>query len=245
MSNLFANPHAGADTTPEIDLYYWPTANGQKIAIFLEEAGLPYTAHPIDISKGEQFSSDFERVSANQRIPAIVDRGANVSLFESGAILLHLAERTGQFLPRDASGRAEVLQWLFWQAASMGPILGQTVFFLNFASEQIPFANARFGKETARLYAVLERRLVNRCFIAGEFSIADMALYPWIVQHDKQGMTLDEYPNIQQWLDRISARPAVQRAYQKGEVIRPAALTEANRKALFGLTAGEASPARS
>jgi GSH-dependent disulfide-bond oxidoreductase len=231
-----------ADVTPEIDLYYWPTANGQKIAIFLEEAGLPYTAYPIDISKGEQFSPAFEQVSANQRIPAIFDRGAKVSLFESGAILLHLAERTGQFLPRDTQGRAEVLQWLFWQAASMGPILGQTVFFRNFASEPVPLANARFGKETARLYAVLERRLMDRCHVAGEFSIADMALYPWIIQHDKQGVTLDEYPNIQQWLDRVSARPGVQRAYKKGEVIRPAALTEANRKALFGLTAGE-SPA--
>jgi GST-like protein len=243
MSQICANQQTSADTSPEIDLYYWPTANGQKIAIFLEEAGLPYTAYPIDISKGEQFSPAFERVSANQRIPAIVDRGANVSLFESGAILLHLAERTGQFLSHDASGRAEALQWLFWQAASQGPILGQTVFFRNFASEQVPFANARFGKETARLYAVLERRLMDRCYIAGEFSIADMAVYPWIVQHDKQGMALDEYPNIQQWLDRISARPGVQRAYQKGEVIRPAALTEANRKALFGLTAGADKPA--
>ncbi|MDB6144882.1 MAG: Glutathione S-transferase [Pseudomonas sp.] len=230
----------GAETAPEIDLYYWPTANGQKIAIFLEEAGLPYSAHPVDISKGEQFLPGFEQLSANQRIPAIFDRGANVSLFESGAILLYLAERTGQFLPRDAQGRAEAVQWLFWQAASQGPILGQTVFFRNFASEQVPFANARFGKETARLYAVLERRLMDRCYIAGEFSIADMAVYPWIIQHDKQGMTLDEYPNTQRWLDRISARPAVQRAYQKGEVIRPAALTEANRKALFGLTAGTA-----
>ncbi|MDB6141345.1 MAG: Glutathione S-transferase [Pseudomonas sp.] len=225
-------------SVPEIDLYYWPTANGQKIAIFLEEADLPYNACPVDISKGEQFSPSFESVSANQRIPAIVDRGANVSLFESGAILLHLAERTGQFLPRNASGRAEVLQWLFWQAASMGPILGQTVFFRHFASEQIPFANARFGKETARLYAVLERRLTDRCYVAGEYSIADMALYPWVIQHGKQGMALEAYPNINQWLDRISARPAVQRAYQKGEVIRPATLTEANRKALFGLTAG-------
>lgn len=242
MTSVSANEHTADKAASEIDLYYWPTANGQKIAIFLEEAGLPYTAYPIDISKGEQFSQEFERVSANQRIPAIIDRGANVSLFESGAILLHLAERTGQFLPRDASGRAEALQWLFWQAASMGPILGQTVFFRNFASEQIPFANARFGKETARLYAILERRLVDRCYVAGEFSIVDMALYPWIVQHDKQGIALEEYPNIQQWLDRISSRPGVQRAYQKGEVIRPAALTEANRKALFGLAAS-ASPA--
>ncbi|MGV8917218.1 MAG: glutathione binding-like protein [Pseudomonas sp.] len=227
MSNLEA----------EIDFYYWPTANGQKIAIFLEEAEIPYTVHPVDISKGDQFSPEFERVSANKRMPAIVDRGAGVSLFESGAILLHLAERSGQFIARDAQGRAEVLQWLFWQAASLGPILGQMVFFRNFASEQVPFAIERFGKETARLYDVLEKRLIDRCYVAVNYSIADMAIYPWLIQHEKQGQTLDRYPNIKAWLERLSARPGVKRAYIKGEEVRPSAQADANRSKLFELTA--------
>ncbi|MGV8920942.1 MAG: glutathione S-transferase family protein [Pseudomonas sp.] len=220
-------------TPPEIEFYYWPTANGQKIAIFLEEAGLPHIIHPVDISKGEHFAPEFERVSANKRMPAIVDRGANVSLFESGAILLHLAERTGQFIPRDANGRAEVLQWLFWQAASLGPILGQMVFFRNFASEQVPFAIDRLGKETARLYDVLEKRLLDRSYIAGTYSIADMAVYPWLIQHENQGQTLDKYPNIKHWLELVSARSGVKRAYIKGEEVRPTTQADAIRANLF------------
>jgi GST-like protein len=218
-----------------VDYYYWPTPNGQKVAIFLEESGLPYTSHPINISKGEQFSAEFTRLSPNQRIPAIVDSEAGVSVFESGAILLYLAQRHRQFIPADNQQAAEVLQWLFWQAASLGPILGQTVFFLNFASEHVPLAVARFSKETERLYGVLEKQLTEQPYIAGEYSIADMAIYPWVLQYNQQGITLDGYPHIAAWLARISERPAVIRAYAKGELIRPSGQTEQDRKKLYEL----------
>lgn len=218
-----------------VDYYYWPTPNGQKVAIFLEESGRPYTAHPINISKGEQFSAEYTRISPNQRIPAIVDSEADVSMFESGAILLYLAQRRGEFFPGDAKEAAQVLQWLFWQAASLGPILGQTVFFLNYASEQVPLAVARFSKETERLYRVMEKQLSERPYIAGEYSIADMAIYPWVLQYEKQGMTLDNYPCVAAWLANISARPAVIRAYAKGEQIRPSGQTDEDRKKLYDL----------
>lgn len=218
-----------------VDYYYWPTPNGQKVAIFLEESERPYVAHPINISKGEQFSTEFTQISPNQRIPAIVDRETGASVFESGAILLYLAQRRRQFIPADANGAAEVMQWLFWQAANLGPILGQAVFFLNYASEHVPLAVARFSKETERLYGVLERQLSERPYVAGEYSIADMAIYPWVLQHDKQGMTLDAYPNVAAWLAKIGRRPAVIRAYAKGEQIRPSGQTDQDRKKLYGL----------
>ncbi|WP_219095967.1 glutathione S-transferase family protein [Pseudomonas sp. UMAB-40] len=218
-----------------VDYYYWPTPNGQKVAVFLEESGHPYVAHPVNISNGEQFSTEFTRISPNQRIPAIVDRETGVSVFESGAILLYLAQRRGQFIPADTKGAAEVMQWLFWQAANLGPILGQAVFFLNYASEHLPLAVARFSKETERLYGVLEQQLSERPYVAGDYSIADMAIYPWVLQHDKQGMTLDGYPNVAAWLEKISLRPAVVRAYAKGEQIRPSGQTDQDRKKLYGL----------
>ena len=219
-----------------LDYYYWPTPNGQKVAIFLEESGLPYTAHPVDISKGEQFSPEYTGLSPNQRIPAIVDNEVGVSVFESGAILLHLAQRRDQFFPKDSKGAASVLQWLFWQAASLGPILGQAVFFLNYASAHVPLAVERFSKETERLYRVMEQQLSHHPFIAGEYSIADMAIYPWLLQHEKQGMKLESYPHIAAWLAKITARPAVIRAYAKGEEIRPSGQTDEDRKKLYKLS---------
>ncbi|MHC8320746.1 glutathione S-transferase family protein [Pseudomonas sp. GB2N2] len=221
--------------SPAVDFYYWPTPNGQKVAIFLEESGRPYTAHPVNISKGEQFSAEYTSISPNQRIPALVDSEVDVSVFESGAILLYLAQRRGQFFPSDTKAAADVLQWLFWQAASLGPILGQTVFFLNYASEHVPLAVARFSKETERLYRVMEQQLSERPYIAGEYSIADMAIYPWVLQYEKQGMTLDNYPWVAAWLAKIGERPAVIRAYAKGEQIRPSGQTDEDRKKLYDL----------
>ncbi|SMQ30393.1 glutathione S-transferase [Pseudomonas helmanticensis] len=218
-----------------VDYYYWPTANGQKVAIFLEESGRPYTIHPINITKGEQFTAEYTRISPDQRIPALVDGEVGVSVFESGAILLYLAQRRRQFLPQDVKGAADVLQWLFWQAASFGPILGQTVFFLNYSLESSSVAEARFSKETERLYRVLEQQLSERPYVAGEYSIADMAIYPWVVIHGKQGITLADYPHIFAWKKKIGERPAVIRAYEKGEGIRPSSQAEAERRKLNGL----------
>jgi GST-like protein len=203
-----------------IDLYYWTTPNGHKITLFLEEAGLPYNVHPVNISKNEQFAADFLKISPNNRIPAIVDQApaegcGALSLFESGAILLYLAEKTGQFLPTDLRGRQEALQWLFWQMGGLGPMAGQNHHFNRFAPEKIPYAIKRYVDETARLYGVLDRRLTDRPFVAGEaYSIADMAIYPWIVSHEWQHQDLADFPNVQRWFNAIEARPATVRAYE-------------------------------
>jgi GSH-dependent disulfide-bond oxidoreductase len=226
-------PTATKADSADIDFFYWPTPNGQKVAIFLEEAQLTYAIHPIDISKGVQFSPNFEKISPNNRMPAIVDRQLDVSIFESGAILLHLAERTGQFISLTPQGRIEVLQWLFWQMGGLGPILGQTVFFRNYAPEQIPLAIERFTKETGRLYDVLNKRLVDREYIAGDYSIADMAAYPWIAQYAKQGQSIENFPHVKRWLDRISQRDAVKRAYMLAEAVRPSQLTDEHRRQLY------------
>lgn len=233
--NKSTNEKALTSFSSAVDYYYWPTPNGQKVAIFLEESGLPHTVHPVDISKGEQFTPDFTQISPNQRIPALVDRDSNVSVFESGAILLYLAQRSGQFLPLDSKEATAVVQWLFWQAANLGPILGQTVYFLNYAPEPVPPAIERFSKETRRLYEVLEQQLMKHSFVAGEYSIADMAIYPWVLQYQKQGVTLDDYPHVAAWLAQISARPAVIRAYAKGEQIRPSGQTDEDRQKLYRL----------
>jgi GST-like protein len=226
-----------------IDLYYWPTPNGHKITIFLEEAGLPYTLKPVNIGRGEQFHPDFLAISPNNRMPAIVDHappdgGAPLALFESGAILLYLAEKTGRFAPADPRGRAEVLQWLFWQVAGLGPMAGQTHHFLHYAPSRIDYAAERYVKETSRLYAVLDKRLADRAFIAGDYSIADMASYPWIVPWKRQEQDLDAFPNLRRWFDAIRARPAVERAYEKGKAIssQPVVDDEA-KKYLFGQSA--------
>lgn len=209
-----------------IDLYYWTTPNGHKITLFLEETGLLYTLHPINIGKGEQFAEDFLKIAPNNRIPAIVDHdtadGQPLSLFESGAILLYLAEKTGQFIPKDLRGRQEALQWLFWQMGGLGPMAGQNHHFNRFAPEKIPYAIKRYVDETARLYGVLNKRLADRPFVAGnDYSIADMAIYPWIVSHTWQQQNLDDFPALKGWFQRIQARPATQRAYALVEQINP------------------------
>ncbi|WP_219337720.1 glutathione binding-like protein [Pseudomonas sp. Xaverov 259] len=210
-----------------IDLYYWTTPNGHKVSLFLEEAGLPYTVHPINIGQGDQFKPDFLKIAPNNRIPAIVDHsptdgGAPISLFESGAILLYLAEKTGQFIPKDLRGRQEALQWLFWQMGGLGPMAGQNHHFSQFAPEKIPYAIKRYVDETARLYGVLERRLADRAFVAGEdYSIADMAIYPWIVSHKWQSQRLEDFPHVQRWFNSIKERPATVRAYELVQKVNP------------------------
>jgi GST-like protein len=224
-----------------IDLYYWTTPNGHKITIFLEETQLPYTVKPVNIGKGEQFDPAFLRISPNNRIPAIVDHapadgGEPVSVFESGAILQYLAEKTGKLLPRDLRGRTETMQWLFWQMAGLGPMLGQNHHFTQYAPQKIPYAIERYLKETERLYGVLDHRLRDREFVAGDYSIADIAAYPWIVPHERQGQKLEDFPNVKRWFDTIGARLAVKRAYAVAERINPAPapMTAEARSHLFG-----------
>ncbi|MBO0491522.1 glutathione S-transferase N-terminal domain-containing protein [Pseudomonas sp. Marseille-Q1929] len=210
-----------------IDLYYWTTPNGHKVSLFLEEAGLPYEVHPINIGQGDQFKPDFLKIAPNNRIPAIVDHnpgdgGAPISLFESGAILLYLAEKTGQFIAQDLRGRQETLQWLFWQMGGLGPMAGQNHHFSQFATEKIPYAIKRYIDETARLYGVLDRRLADRAFVAGEdYSIADMAIYPWIVSHKWQSQRLEDFPHVQRWFNSIKERPATVRAYELVQKVNP------------------------
>jgi GSH-dependent disulfide-bond oxidoreductase len=228
-----------------IELYYWPTPNGHKITMFLEEAGLPYEIRPVDISAGDQFKPEFLAISPNNRMPAIVDHdpsggGEPVSVFESGAILVYLAEKTGRFLPTDVRGRKAVLEWLFWQVGGLGPMAGQNHHFVQYAPEKIPYAMNRYVNETNRLYGVLDRQLARRDYIAGEYSIADMACYPWIVPHERQQQNLDEFSNVKSWFERVRVRPATMQAYQKGEpyMNRPA-VTEEGKKILFGQTAAD------
>ena len=231
-----------------IDLYYWTTPNGHKVTLFLEETGLPHRIVPINIGKGEQFAPDFLKIAPNNRIPAMVDHapadgGAPISLFESGAILLYLADKTGRFIARDLRGRNETLQWLFWQMGGLGPMAGQNHHFTQYAPQPIPYAIERYTKETARLYAVLDKRLAGREFIAGDYSIADMACYPWIVPHRKQGQNLDDFPHLKRWFGTIRERPATQRAYALVESINPAPVVdEAAKKVLFGQDAGTVRP---
>jgi GST-like protein len=198
---------------------------------------------PVRIGRGEQFTPEFLKIAPNNRIPAIVDRdpiggGEPIALFESGAILTYLAEKTGKFLSTDLRGRYDTLQWLFWQMAGLGPMAGQNHHFSQYAPEKIPYAIERYVKETNRLYGVLDRRLADREFIAGDYSIADMASYPWIVPHERQGQKLEDFPNLKRWFETIAARPAVQRAYAKAQAINsePTVDDEA-KKVLFGQTA--------
>jgi GST-like protein len=226
-----------------IELYYWTTPNGHKITLFLEETGLPYELVPINIGKGDQFKPEFLQIAPNNRIPAIVDRapvggGEPISVFESGAILLYLAEKTSKFIPADLRGRVETLQWLFWQMGGLGPMAGQNHHFNQYAPEKIPYAINRYVNETARLYAVLNKRLSDREFVAGEYSIADMAIYPWIVPYAMQGQKLEDFPNLQRWFTAIQARPATIRAYEKAEAFKAEALNiEQSRELLFNQSA--------
>ena len=196
-----------------IDLYTWTTPNGRKASILLEELGLPYTAHPIDITKDEQFQPDFLKISPNNRIPAIVDHDTGIHLMESGAIMLYLAEKTGQLMPRDLEPRYRVVEWLMWQMGGVGPMLGQVHHFVKFNKGVAPYAEERFLKEANRLYGVLDRRLVEREFVADAYSIADIAIWPWIARYDWQTIDLDRYPNVKRWYLTIAQRPAVQRGY--------------------------------
>ena len=223
-----------------IDLYYWTTPNSHKITMFLEEANLDYTLKSVNISTGEQFHPDFLKIAPNNRIPAIVDHSNGVSLFESGAILLYLADKAQKFIGRGDAARAETLQWLFWQMAGLGPMAGQNHHFVQYAPEQIPYAITRYVNETNRLYGVLNKRLVDREFVTGgEYTIADMAIYPWIVPHARQKQNLDEFPALKRWFEMIGARPATRRAYEKGKSINtaPTVKDEQARKVLFGQTA--------
>jgi GSH-dependent disulfide-bond oxidoreductase len=226
-----------------IDLYYWPTPNGHKITMFLEETAIPYNIKPVNIGKGEQFQPDFLAISPNNRMPAIVDqapleRGAPISVFESGAILLYLADKSEKFIPIDARGRVEVLQWLFWQVGGLGPMLGQNHHFTRYAPEKIPYAIDRYVKETNRLYGVLNKRLADREFLANTYSIADMACYPWIVPYEAQGQKLEDFAHLKRWFEAIASRPATLRAYERGKAISTnTTMTEEAKKVLFGQTA--------
>ncbi len=227
-----------------IDLYYWPTPNGHKVAMFLEETAMPYGIVPVNIGKGDQFKPDFLAISPNNRMPAIVDHnpldgGIPISVFESGAILLYLAEKSEQFLPSDLRARTEVTEWLFWQVAGLGPMAGQNHHFARYAPEKVPYAIERYTKETNRLYGVLNKRLADRAFIAGIYSIADMAAYPWVVPHELQGQNLTDFPNLKRWFEAIKARPATVRAYELAPTFtnnNPLTTDEA-KKVLFGQTA--------
>lgn len=226
-----------------IDLHYWTTPNGHKVTMFLEETGLEYRIIPVNIGTGEQFQPHFLAIAPNNRIPAIVDHapvdgGHPVSVFESGAILLYLAEKSGRFLPGDLRGRKDTIQWLFWQMGNLGPMAGQNSHFSHYAPEKIRYAIDRYVNETNRLYGVLNRRLADRAFLAGEYSIADMACYPWIVPHERHGQNLDDFPHLKRWFEVIRARPATVRAYELAQRINAnPTVTEESRRILFGQTA--------
>jgi GST-like protein len=227
-----------------IELHYWPTPNGHKVTMLLEETGMPYRIVPVDIGRGEQFKPEFLKIAPNNRMPAIVDDepaggGGPLSIFESGAILLYLAEKAGRFIPKDVRGRAEVLQWLFWQVGGLGPMAGQNHHFRNYATDKLPYAIDRYVNETNRLYGVLDGRLADRAFVAGDdYSIADMASYPWVVPWERQGQDIEEFPNLKRWLETIRERPATVRAYEVAtRHTRREGLDEESKKVLFGQTA--------
>jgi GST-like protein len=230
-----------------IDLHYWSTPNGHKITMFLEETGLKYKIFPVNIGKGDQFKPEFLAIAPNNRIPAMLDHEPNgggkpISIFESGAMLLYLAEKTGKFLPADLYGRYDVIQWTFWQMGGLGPMAGQNHHFSNYAQEKIKYAIERYVNETNRLYGVLNKRLSNRDFIGGDYSIADMASYPWVAGWKNQSQNIDDFPHLKRWYETIRARPATERAYALAKEVnpnfgKPVNRTEEERKLLFGQTA--------
>ena len=228
-----------------IDLHYWTTPNGHKVTMFLEEAGLSYRLLPVNIGRGEQFAPEFLKIAPNNRIPAIVDHapadgGEAIALFESGAILLYLADKIGQFIPADLRGRNVALQWLFWQMGGLGPMAGQNHHFAQYAPEQLPYAIERYVKETGRLYAVLNKQLGVMAergydYIAGDYSIADMACYPWVVPYERQRQKLEDFPHLARWFARIKARPGTERAYARAAEISSAPLMDDTaKKVMFG-----------
>jgi GST-like protein len=223
-----------------IDIYFWTTPNGYKPLMLLEEIGMPYKIIPVNIGKGDQFKPDFLKIAPNNRIPAMVDHkpadgGKAISVFESGAILMYLAEKEKRFISAEVRGRYEVLQWLFWQMAGLGPMAGQNHHFAHYAPEKIPYAIDRYVRETGRLYAVLNRRLADREFVAGDYSIADIASYPWIRSHERQSQDLNDFPHVKRWFEAIRARPATVRAYEKGKAVNTnPTVSEETKKILFG-----------
>jgi GST-like protein len=223
-----------------IDLYYWPTPNGWKVSILLEELGEPYEVKPINIGRGEQFKPDFLAISPNNRMPAIVDHepiggGAPVSVFESGAILLYLAEKSGGFLPKDLHGRFEVLQWLMWQMGGLGPMAGQAHHFRSYAPEKIPYAIERYTNECLRLARVMNTRLSDREYLGGAYSIADIAAWPWAAGYERLGLSLADFPHLARWFDAIGERPAVKKGKAVGEELRnPGPMDDEAKKHLFG-----------
>ena len=238
-----AKPRRGSQHKP-IDLYFWPTPNGWKISIMLEECRLPYNIIPVNIARGDQFKPEFLKISPNNRMPAMIDDapasgGKPIAVFESGAILMYLAEKTGKFLPADLAGRYAVMQWLMWQMSGLGPMAGQNGHFKIYAQENIPYAVARFENEVDRLYGVMDRRLAEAEFLAGEYSIADIACFPWIMTHKAQGLTLDVFPNLKRWFATIRARDAVQRGLAVGKEWKASitSMDEEARKILFGQNA--------
>jgi GST-like protein len=222
-----------------IDLYYWPTPNGWKVSIALEEMELPYTVKPVNIGRGEQFDPAFLTISPNNRMPAIVDHeprggGEPISIFESGAILLYLAEKSGKFLPNDVRGRYDVTQWLMWQMGGLGPMLGQNHHFRIYAPETHTYAVERYTNEAQRLYGVLDGQLAEREYICGEYSIADMACWPWIVPHERQGVNFDDFPNVLRWYEKMKSRPGVRRGFDVCKEIRTAGMDAKAKEILFG-----------
>ena len=224
-----------------IDLYYWPTPNGWKISIMLEECGLEYNMVPIDIGRGDQFQPEFLAISPNNRMPAIVDHdveGEPVSVFESGAILMYLAEKTGRFLPSDPRARLQVMQWVFWQVGGLGPMAGQLGHFTNYAPEKIEYARKRYGDEYNRLLGVIEKQLAGKDYLCGDYSIADMASWPWVVVHERLSQSLNEFPRVTAWDERMKARPAVAAGKDLGkELRRPLEKDDEARRIMFGQTA--------
>jgi GST-like protein len=227
--------------TQMIDVYSWATPNGHKVHIMLEETGLPYEAHPVDIGRGDQFKPEFLKISPNNKIPAIVDRdgpgGKPYALFESGAILIYLAEKTGKLMPKDARERFDVIQWLMFQMGSIGPMLGQAHHFRGYAPEQIPYAVDRYTNEAKRLYGVMDRRLDGRDWFTADYSIADIAIFPWLRSWERQGVVLDEFPNVKRWFDAIAGRPAVERGLKVlSDRQRTGPMDEKQKEILFGAT---------
>ncbi len=196
-----------------IDLYTWTTPNGRKVSILLEELGMPYEAHAIDIGKDDQFKPEFLKISPNNKIPAIVDRDNGLALMESGAIMIYLADKTGRFLPKEGEPRYRVLEWLMFQMGGIGPMLGQAHHFLQFNKGKAPYAEERYGNEAKRLYGVLDRRLEGRAFVADDYSIADMAIWPWLSRWEWQGIDMNDFPNVKRWYRDIASRPAVKKGY--------------------------------
>jgi len=224
-----------------LDLYYWPTGNGKKITLMLEECGLPYRIHPIDISKGDQHKPEFLKISPNNKMPALVDHdaeGGPVSLFESGAILIYLAEKTGKFLPQEIHARMEVLKWLFWQVGGLGPMAGQAHYFLHYSGTKNEEGIARFSSEVARLYGVMDKQLASNTYLAGaEYSIADMAAWPWVFRYDWQGQDLNDFPNVKRWFEAVGARAGVIRGANVGTDLADLnkKMDDADRDRLFGI----------